>query len=93
MSFAGFVFDMIRRDKENRDLRNLRKERRNSRSGKMYEGNNGMPRNTTAEEMKKIQQQTAGKEKAELHYSTKMTLIILGICILTASLLVLMFIK
>ena len=93
MSFAGFVFDMIRRDKENRDLRNLRKERLDSRLDKMYKGHNNIPRNTTAEDMKKIQQQTARKEKAELNYSTKMTLIILGICILTSSLLVLMFIK
>ena len=31
MSFAGFVFDMIRRDKENRNLRLLRRERLNER--------------------------------------------------------------
>ncbi|WP_220391526.1 hypothetical protein [Bacteroides fragilis] len=27
MSFSGFVFDMIRRNKENRDLLTLRRER------------------------------------------------------------------
>lgn len=27
MSFSGFVFDMIRRNKENRDLFTLRRER------------------------------------------------------------------
>lgn len=93
MSFAGFVFDMIRRDKENRSLRNLRRERLNSRLDKMHKGHGSMPSNTTVEELKKIQQQTAKKEKAELKYSTRMTLIILEVCILTASLLVLIFIK
>ena len=34
MSFAGFVFDMIRRDKENRNLRLLRRERLNERLDK-----------------------------------------------------------
>lgn len=53
MSFAGFVFDMIRRDKENRNLRLLRRERLNERLDKMYKGH-GMPRNTTAEDMEKI---------------------------------------
>ena len=50
MSFAGFVFDMIRRDKENRDMRNLRRERLN----KMYEKSNGIPQNTTFEDMEEI---------------------------------------
>ena len=36
MSFAGFVFDMIRRDKENRNLCLLRRERFNERLDKMY---------------------------------------------------------
>ena len=39
MSFAGFVFDMIRRDKENRNLRLLRRERLNERLDKMHKGN------------------------------------------------------
>ena len=37
-SFAGFVFDMIRRDKENRNLRLLRRERLNERLDKMHKG-------------------------------------------------------
>ena len=53
MSFAGFVFDMIRRDKENRNLRLLRRERLNERLDKMHKGC-GMPHNTTAEDMEKI---------------------------------------
>ena len=38
MSFAGFVFDMIRRDKENRNLRLLRRERLNERLDKIHKG-------------------------------------------------------
>lgn len=61
MSFAGFVFDMIRRDKENRSLRNLRRERLNSRLDKMHKGHGSMPSNTTVEELKKTT--TNGKER------------------------------
>lgn len=92
MSFAGFVFDMIRRDKENRGMRNLRRER-NSRKDKLYDGHNNMPQNTTAEDMQKIAGQTAKREKSELQYSTRMTLAVLGICIILASVLVIIFIK
>lgn len=92
MSFAGFVFDMIRRDKENRDLRNLRRERLNNRLDKMYNGRN-MPQNTTAEDMDKIAKLTAKKERSELHYSVKMTYLILLVCIVVASILVVLFIK
>lgn len=93
MSFAGFVFDMIRRDKENRDMRNLRRERLNERLDKMYEGHNDMPLNTTAEDMAEIAKLTKKKEQSEQRYSLKMTLFILGVCIAVASLLVLIFIK
>ncbi len=93
MSFAGFVFDMIRRDKENRDLRNLRRERLNNRLDKMYDGRNGMPQNTTAEDMEKIAKLTAKKERSELHYSVKMTYLILLVYIAVASILVVLFIR
>lgn len=63
MSFAGFVFDMIRRDKENRDLRNLRKERLDSRLDKMYKGHNNIPRNTTAEDMKRYNSKRQEKKR------------------------------
>lgn len=91
MSFAGFVFDMIRRDKENRDLRNIRRERLNERLDKMYEGYNGMPQNTTAEDMEKIARQTEKRERSEQNYTVIMTLVIVGICIITAAVLVFIF--
>ena len=92
MSFAGFVFDMIRRDKENRNLRLLRRERLNERLDKMYKWH-GMPRNTTAEDMEKIPRLPRQKEYSEQRYTVRMMLIIMGICILTASVLVFIFIR
>lgn len=93
MSFAGFVFDMIRRDKENRDMRSLRRERLNDRRDKMYEGHDGMPLNTTAEDMEEIADRTKKKERSEQNYSVMMTLAVIGICIVAASILVFIFIK
>ncbi|MEL5892769.1 hypothetical protein AAE250_04595 [Bacteroides sp. GD17] len=92
MSFAGFVFDMIRRDKENRDLRNLRRERLGNRLDKMH-GGHSMPQNTTVEDMEEIAKQTTKKEQSELNYSVKMTLLVLAVCIVIASILVILFIK
>ncbi len=89
MSFAGFVFDMIRRDKENRDMRNLRRERLN----KMYEKSNGIPQNTTFEDMEEIAKLTKKKERSELNYNVIMTLICVSVCIIIASVLVIIFIR
>ena len=69
MSFAGFVFDMIRRDKENRNLRLLRRERLNERLDKMHKGC-GMPHNTTAEDMEKITRLTRQKECSEQKHTS-----------------------
>lgn len=93
MSFAGFVFDMIRRDKENRGMRNLRRERFNDRMDKMYKGHHGKLPNTTPENMKKIAEMTKEKEQSEHNYILKTTLIILSICIAAASVLILIFVK
>lgn len=89
MSFAGFVFDMIRRNKENRDMRNLRRERLN----KMYEKSNGIPQNTTFEDMEEIAKLTKKKERSELNYNVIMTLICVSVCIIIASVLVIIFIR
>lgn len=93
MSFAGFVFDMIRRDKENRAMRNLRKERLNDRLDKMYKGRHSKLPNTTPEEMEKIAEMTKEKEQSEHNYIVRMTLISIGICIIIASALVFIFIR
>ena len=77
MSFAGFVFDMIRRDKENRNLRLLRRERLNERLDKMHKGRR-MPHNKTAEDMEKITKFTRQKEHSEQKHTVRMMLIIIG---------------
>ena len=90
MSFAGFVFDMIRRDKENRNLRLLRRERLNERLDKMHKGC-GTPHNTTAEDMEKITRLTRQKECSEQKHTVRMMLIVMGVCIIIASVLVFIF--
>lgn len=92
MSFSGFVFDMIQRDKQNRDLRNLRRDRLHQRQEKMHKGHSGLPQNTTAEDMKLIQKLTVEKEQSDLRGNTRMTLIILSISLIIASLLVYIYI-
>jgi len=82
MSFAGFVFDMIRRDKENRNLRLLRRERLNERLDKMHKGC-GMPH--------KITRLTRQKECSEQKHTVRMMLIVMGVCIIIASVLVFLF--
>ena len=72
MSFAGFVFDMIRRDKENRNLRLLRRERLNER-------------------LDKITRLTRQKECSEQKHTVRMMLIVMGVCIIIASVLVFIF--
>lgn len=93
MSFAGFVFDMIKRDKENRNLRRLRRERLDDRLDKMYKGNLRISHNTTPEEMEKIRKLTAEKERDDLRYNVKAMLLILLACITAASIFILVFIK
>lgn len=64
MSFSGFVFDMIRRNKENRDLLTLRRERMKDLQGKMYRKGTLQNPNVTLEELEKIEKATREKEKA-----------------------------
>lgn len=92
MSSSGFIFDMIRRNQENRDLRNLRRERLNQRQNKMCKEHSSMPQNTTAEDLKLIQKLTVEKEQSDLRHNTRTTFIILGICLIVASLLVYIYI-
>ena len=77
MSFSGFVFDMIRRNKENRDLLTLRRERMKDLQGKMYRKGTLQNPNVTLEELEKIEKATREKEKAETQYYLRATLIFL----------------
>ena len=75
MSFSGFVFDMIRRNKENRDLLTL------YRKGTLQNPN------VTLEELEKIEKATREKEKAETQYYLRATLIFLTVTAILALIL------
>lgn len=79
MSFSGFVFDMIRRNKENRDLLTLRRERMKDLQGKMYRKGRLQNPNITVEELEKIEKATQEKEEAETQYYLRSTLIFLAV--------------
>ena len=86
MSFSGFVFDMIRRNKENRDL-TLRRERMKDLQGKMYRKGTLQNPNVTLEELEKIEKATREKEKAETQYYLRATLIFLTVTAILALIL------
>ena len=87
MSFSGFVFDMIRRNKENRDLLTLRRERMKDLQGKMYRKGTLQNPNVTLEELEKIEKATREKEKAEPQYYLRATLIFLTVTAILALIL------
>lgn len=87
MSFSGFVFDMIRRNKENRDLLTLRRERMKDLQGKMYRQGTLQNPNVTLEELEKIEKSTREKEKAETQYYLRATLIFLTVTAILALIL------
>ena len=87
MSFSGFVFDMIRRNKENRDLLTLRRERMKDLQGKMYRKGTLQNPNVTLEELEKIEKATREKGKAETQYYLRATLIFLTVTAILALIL------
>lgn len=87
MSFSGFVFDMIRRNKENRDLLTLRRERMKDLQGKMYRKGTLQNPNVTLEELEKIEKATREKEKVETQYYLRATLIFLTVTAILALIL------
>ena len=87
MSFSGFVFDMIRRNKENRDLLTLRRERMKDLQGKMYRKGTLQNPNVTLEELEKIEKAPREKEKAETQYYLRATLIFLTVTAILALIL------
>lgn len=83
MSFAGFVFDMIRRNKEDREaLKRIRE--RSKDAAKNYKSS--LP-DITAEEQAEIISQTKEREEQEQKYHLRATLLILGIAIIVGLLL------
>lgn len=75
MSFAGHVFDMIRRNKEYRDQSDLRRERMHSVRD-AHKGR-GIP-NVTAEEFDRIDLLLKKREMQQSRYIFRMTWLYLG---------------
>ena len=66
MSFSGFVFDMIGRDKANREVLKLRRERIKDLNGKLCKPGKSHPDlNISLTEFERIQKQTKEKERQE----------------------------
>ena len=75
---------MIRRNKENRDLLTLRRERMKDLQGKMYRKGTLQNPNVTLEELEKIEKATRETEKAETQYYLRATLIFLAVTAILA---------
>ncbi len=82
MSFAGHVFDMIRKNKENRDLLNLRRERAKNRS-KTYLGKEDQANRPqiSLEEYERIDKELKEWEKEKEKRSLRTTIVI-AVCII-----------
>ena len=66
MGTLGCINDMLQRDKENRELRKLSKERlKETRNRLMKIGSSTKLPDTSVEEMKEIRKKTIEKEKAD----------------------------
>lgn len=93
MSFAGHVFDMIRRNKEYHDMRNLRHERTNDiRKRCMKNGISLQDSHVTLEEIEQITKQLK-EHKAEEQKNAFQTKLITFGSIAIVTLLLLMLLK
>ncbi len=72
---------MISRDRQMRDLRNLRRERYNGRRQRMLGEAGKNPVKVTMEELDEIDKQTKAKKRDEQKYILRTALVALGICI------------
>ncbi len=75
MSFGGHVFDMIRRDKLNRELRSLRRERSKERLSKLYGKHSFEPEEVSVEELEKIGRQLKEWKAERQAHLSKQTLL------------------
>lgn len=83
MGTLGCINDMIQRDKENRELRKLGKERRKERLDRMYYGKKlYLSERVTADDMKQAQQQIADKQAQDLKREVISAYLVMGICTL-----------
>ncbi|MCD8079659.1 MAG: prominin family protein [Bacteroides sp.] len=82
MSFAGHVFDMINRSKQNRELLNLRRERAKGKKKAMGLGSQIGP-DVTLQEYERVNRQLKEREKEQERYIFRTTIkIVVAGCIL-----------
>lgn len=76
MGTLGCINDMLQRDKENRELRKLSRERlKETRNKLMKIGDNTKLPDTSAEEMKEIRRKTIEKEEMDANHLSKVKLL------------------
>lgn len=83
MSFAGHVYDMIRRNKENREMLELRRERYKDARKKMSDSSShsDLPP-VTSEEFGRINRELKEKRNQEQKYALRMKILFLSMGLL-----------
>lgn len=85
MGTLGCINDMLRRDKENRELRRISKERLNDTRNRLIGVNKkGQPSNITLEKLEKNRAETLEKEISDSHLLFKSKLKMLGLILIIA---------
>lgn len=80
MGTLGCINDMLRRDKENRELRKAGKERINETRNRLIDLNRkGQPSHISIEQLEEIRIKTLEKEEADKNHLFKIQLVMLGI--------------
>lgn len=92
MGTLGCINDMLRRDKENRELRKVGRERMNDTRNRLIDLGKKGPRPTiSAEQLQEIRQKTQEKEELEKDKLFRIKLILLGIVGVTGVLVWIVF--
>lgn len=83
MGTLGCINDMLRRDKENRELRKISRERLNETRNRLLEtGRGGQLPNISVEELEEIRQKTIEKEEMDNNHLFKAKLLLFGSALL-----------
>lgn len=85
MGTLGCINDMLRRDKENRELRRISKDRLNDTRNRLIDLNKkGQPSNITLEKLEKNRAEALEKEISDSHLLFKSKLKMLGLILIIA---------
>lgn len=80
MGTLGCISDMLRRDKENRELRKVGKRRMNDTRNRLIDlGKKKYATNISVEQLEEIIQKTQEKEEAEKNHLFRIKLIMFGL--------------